>query len=163
MDTVNSLKYLQGDLQKRIARQKKRLGRERAKSLTFKTLAFALAAAITVLLGLEGDVVDATVAKNLALVFGAAIVLVNAWEAFFHHRGLWIMRTTTLARLDALAVDIDFYLAGHEAGKVSDADAERFAQRYREVGQAGLSQWLRLHDDGGGGDQQGLTPQVETG
>ena len=81
MDTVNSLKYLQGDLKDRIAWQTKRLRWESAKSLILKKLAVALAATITVLLGLEGDVVDATVAKNLALVFAAVIVLVNAWEA----------------------------------------------------------------------------------
>ncbi len=95
MDTVDSLKYLQGDLKDRIAWQTKRHRWERAKSLIRKTLAVALAATITVLLGLEGDVVDATVAKNLALVFAAVIVLVNAWEAFFNHRGMWICTPRT--------------------------------------------------------------------
>ncbi len=163
MDTVDSLKYLQGDLKDRIARQTKRLRWERAKSLILKTLAVALAATITVLLGLEGDVVDATVAKNLALVFAAVIVLVNAWEAFFNHRGMWIMHTTNRAKLDALATDIDFYLACHEPGEVTDADAERFARLHREIGQAALTRWLSLHDDGVGTDQAGLSSTTEPG
>ena len=158
MDIVNSLEYLQRDLKERIAWQTRRLGWERGKALALKTLAVILAAGITVLLGLEGGVVGETTAKNLALVFGAVIVVLNAWEAFFDHRGLWIMHTTNRARLDALAGEIDFYLAGHSPEEMTEDDAERFARRSRDMGKARLTRWLRLHDQGAGPDADTPAP-----
>ncbi len=147
MEIAKSLEYLRRDLQERIAWQTKRLRWERFKALVLKTLAVVLAGGITVLLGLEGDFVNQEATKNIALVFGAVIVVLNAWEAFFDHRGLWIMHTTNRARMDALATDIEFYLAAREPGEVTAADAERFAQRYRQLGEAGLARWLQLHDE----------------
>ena len=150
MNAADSLDFLRKDLAERIAWQTKRLRIERSKAVILKTMAVTLAAAITVLLGLEGGVVDETVAKNLALFFGAVIVVVNAWEAFFSHRSLWIMHTINRARMDALETDIDFYLAGRNPEEIDPGEAEGFAARFRSIGETGLAQWLRLHDEGGG-------------
>lgn len=153
MNVADSIAFLQRDLAQQIRWQSTRLRRERVKTLLLKTLVVGLAAATTVLLGLEGSVVDGTLAKNLALVFGAVILVVSAWDALFDHQGLWVMHTTTKARLQALQSDLEFYVAGRDPGEFTAADAERFAERRREIEQAGLAQWLRLHADHAGGDE----------
>jgi hypothetical protein len=70
-----------------------------------------LAGVVTVLIGLQGETFDQTLLRNLALALGALITVVNAFDAFFDHRSLWIKKTVTLSRLYALKRDLSFEVA----------------------------------------------------
>ncbi|MBB3084175.1 hypothetical protein FHR93_002389 [Geodermatophilus sabuli] len=71
-----------------------------------------LSATITVLLGVRATGTAQDRLADIALALGAIITVLAAAEAFFAHRGLWILRTETVRNLEAFTRRLDYYQAG---------------------------------------------------
>ena len=125
---------------------KKRKG-DRAKAFGLKTTAVIFAALITILLGLKVDDSVAKVFQNIALVLGAIISVINAVDAFFDHRALWIRRTVTLARLYDLERDFNLYIAGLDKDKVDPKVFNKLTERYDRILTNDLKAWLKMRED----------------
>ena len=111
-----------------------------------KMLAISLGAAITVLLGVKVDAVWSDILRNVALILGASITVVNAIDAFYDYRGLWIRRTVLHERLANLARDIELYPF---VAKQDDARQDAllaFEQRLNAILEEDLQSWLKLRD-----------------
>ncbi len=109
MDTDARLKFLQGELKELIELTSRERKKNRKQALRYKILSVCFAAAITVLLGLKVDAALADIFRNIALVFGAAITVFNAIEAFYDFRSLWVNQTIFREQLFILERDINFY------------------------------------------------------
>src|SRR5215471_1247834 len=72
--------------------------RDKRKAFRLKMGAAVLAASITVLLGLKVASETEAILKNVALFAGALVAVLNAWDAFYDHRSLWVKRTAIVAR-----------------------------------------------------------------
>lgn len=79
----------------------RRRRRDKKKSFLLQMATVVLSAGITVLLGLRVDGLNVWF-SNIALVFGALVTVCAAWDAFFEHRQLWIIRASTVFRLESL-------------------------------------------------------------
>ena len=145
MKTNEKLEILKTEINERIADLKKKRLFNKKMSHRLKILSVLFAAIITVLLGLQGlgQVVESFF-KNVALMLGASIIVVNACEAFYDHRSLWINQTVTLSLLQNLRRDIDFYASGMESTEIEIKRLEEFHERYNRILQDDLRDWLKL-------------------
>lgn len=144
MKTNEKLEILKTEINERIADLKKKRLSNKKMSHRLKILSVLFAAIITVLLGLQGlDQVESFF-KNVALMLGASIMVVNACEAFCDHRSLWINQTVTLSLLQNLRRDIDFYASGMELTEIEIKRLEEFHERYNRILQDDLRDWLKL-------------------
>ena len=148
MKVEEKLKYLEKEIDGRIKDFAYKRRRDKNKAFGIKILAVVLAATITVLLGLRVDENVAEVFQNIALVFGATITILNAIEAFYDHRSLWIRRTVTLAHLFALERDLSLYIAGTEQAEIDPKVLNRLADRYDRILADDLKAWLKLREEG---------------
>lgn len=149
MDVHSKVTLLTEDLDRAVERARVKRERDKAKAFVLRSLSVALAAAITVLLGFEGLGSSAsTAAKNAALVCGALITVFNAWDAFFNHRGLWIMHTISWVRLMELQQEVGFYLAGRDADNLSEVEVEAFWAQFVQIQRDSRDRWINLATGG---------------
>ena len=142
---------------------KKEQTRHKHTALSLRILAVILAASITILLGYKGATSETeTVLKNIALVLGALITVVSAYEAFFVPHALWVRETITYSRLKDLQRDINLY--GPEPTEVSNEDFESLKKRLDIILQEDLRGWIRLRgaNEGTGNLPEPTTPPKVT-
>ena len=147
MNTGEKLKFFAKELDDRIKDFAHKRNRDKNRAFGLKLLAVFFAAAITVLLGLKVAEPWAEIFRNLALGLWAIITVVNAVDAFYDHRSLWIRRTVTLAHLYALQADLKFYVAGLEEPEIDMNSLERFRNRYERILRDDLKAWLKLREE----------------
>lgn len=101
----------------------------------------ALGAAITVIAGLkvQGPVSAAWVPavfatrENWILVFGAAITIISAWQAFYNHRDRWLNYAACSERLRALQGRVEFESKGSASGEKAQKLFDEFASILAEL------------------------------
>src|SRR5258706_9211378 len=125
--------------------------RHKLLALWLKALTVSLAAIVTVLLGWKETPSESIppLLGNIALVLGAAITVISAYEAFFDPRTLWVRETVVFARLKDLERDLDYAMAGANGGQIDDTALEKLKARLDSLLEESLKAWLRLrgHDD----------------
>jgi hypothetical protein len=70
-------------------------------ALGLKLFAAFLSATITVLLGVSYASKPDLVFKNIAIGLSAFVAVINAWDAFFNHRNLWVSTRSPLIGCEA--------------------------------------------------------------
>ena len=109
-------------------------------------------AGVTIFLGLQIDGVE-ELFKNIALILGVMVTVVNSINSFFNFRSLWIKQKVTLLHLYSLRNEIEFYKMGMEEDEtVKEQEVTNFFKRYQEIWETSSDEWLRLrsedkHDD----------------
>jgi len=154
MNIQEKFKFLESELDSRIKDFTHKRIRAKKKAFNLKLFAVVFAATVTVLLGLKVNETLSKVFQNVALILGAVITILNAVEAFYDHRSLWIRRTVTLARLYELRRDVHLCAVGSESkdmdseSKGMDAGAlYKFMKRYDQILSDDLNAWLKLRQD----------------
>jgi hypothetical protein len=121
--------------------------RERHKRLAvfLKAVSVSMAGLVTILLGWKVPI-DAhrPLLANLALVLGALITVVSAYEAFFDPRALWVRETLTFARLRDLQRAFDYAVAGAGEAGLDDATVAEYKGRLDAILDNSLLSWLRM-------------------
>jgi len=141
--------FLKNEIKNLIDHYKADRQRHKRLALALKAMSVSLAGTITVLLGLKVSSGAATVLfSNIALVLGALITVVGAYEAFFDPRVLWVRETVVFARLTDLERDLDFTINGSSDGELDSAALDCFKARLDSILQESLNSWLQLrgHD-----------------
>lgn len=146
MKTEEKLKLIESEIDDRVREFARKRHGDKRRAFGLKVLSVLLAAIITVLLGLKVEAGWSDLLRNIALVFGALITVINAYEAFYDYRALWIRRTVTLVNLYKLQRDFRFYKSGVEPDEISGATLERFKNRLDEIMDNDLRNWLKLRD-----------------
>lgn len=100
------LNTLKAQLAKHIEGFKERRKQNQRYATTLKVLTIVFGFGITVLLGL--DVADSlkSVFTNIALVLGASVTLLTAWDSFFNYRAFWFRYMFTYTQLLSLRSEI---------------------------------------------------------
>lgn len=142
----NPVAILSNELDVKVDQFTRRRRRDKRKAFGLKMSAAGLGALVTVCLGIRiGEGTDATL-KNVALIAGALVGVLNAWDAFYDHRGLWVKRTQTASRLERLRRA--FRLASSQGdGAIDRAALDAFAAKLDEILQDDLSGWTQMRND----------------
>lgn len=130
---------------------KRAIDRRRAFSLQIATV--ALSGTITTLLGLRlADPIRQWL-TNIALVLGALLTVLAAWDAFYSHRGLWLLRSDTVQDLETLSRKIAYYRIGLAGGAAAPEHSQRFLAELEQIIARDLAGWRQMR-----GTEQLRTP-----
>lgn len=133
------------DIEARLAEFSRKRVRDRRKAFGLKMGAALLGAAVTVLLGLKVSEDAEVTLKNIALVAGALVAILNAWDAFYDHKALWVKRSMTVARLKKLRRA--FQLARAAKQELDPKDLEGFHATFDQILDDDLSSWVQMRSD----------------
>ncbi len=92
--------------------------------------ALFFAAAITVLLGLEGKFADPDLTRTISLILAAAVTFLNALISLFQNRATWILHENAQARFEKLNDDFRYFRAGKQRNDYFRDDVQKFYQEY---------------------------------
>jgi hypothetical protein len=127
----NKLEYISSAIAKYISLYDKKRQRNKFLSLGIKLLGAGLAAAITILLGLNISPEKKALASNIALIFGATITVLNTWDAFFNHRGLWIRFTVATQSLYCIKEELNYLRS--DGDELTDEQLDSVHKEFKEV------------------------------
>ena len=134
------------EIQTRLAEYSKKRVRDKRKAFGLRIGAAVLSAAVTVLLGLKVSDGIENVLKNAALVTGALVAILNAWDAFYDHRALWVKRTTTVARLKKL--QRSYNQATARQAELSPKELTDLTASLEQILDDDLSSWVQMRSEG---------------
>jgi len=138
------LDYLETEVDKNILKINRKADRNKLKASLVSVSSAVLGASITIFLGLQIDS-ETNLLKNMALVFGALIAIINALESFFNFRSLWVKQKVTLLQLYTLRNEIDFYRSGlEENDEISERKVTGLFRDYQKIWETASSEWIRL-------------------
>ncbi len=141
------LQFVEDEIAKGIKTMKTKGDRNKSSAFAVRVSSAVLGAIVTVALGLQITSLT-TELKNLALICGALISVVNAVDSVVGYRALWIKQKLTLAQLYDLRNEIDFYKAGLEDDdQISDDQISEFFKRYQAIWETASSEWMRLRKE----------------
>jgi hypothetical protein len=136
---------LGAEIAARLQEASRKRFRDKRKAFGLKIGAALLGAAVTVLLGLKVSADHEATLKNIALVAGALVGVLNAWDAFYDHRALWVKRTTTSARLKKL--DRAFRIDRAAKPELDAKEIEAHRASLEQILDDELSSWVQLRSD----------------
>jgi hypothetical protein len=147
MTIQNKVEFFQDDIKRQLKAYQFYQRDNRRKAFLLKIIATAFGLLTTVLLGLQlsENTPESTtlIIKNVAIVTSALVTFVNAVDAFFNHRALWIRYTTTLSQLDVIKTQLDYLVAG-SGQEPKEKDIDQLFERYRSILDETNSSWAEL-------------------
>jgi hypothetical protein len=163
MDVKAKLDWLNHELDERINSFAKKRVRDKNVAFGLKILAVCFAATITILLGLKVQDDYARIFQGIALVLSAIITVMNAIEAFYDHRSLWIQRTITLSRLYSLRADLRFTMEGLQDSELDITILRNYMNRYETILEEDMLKWLKMRENGSVTNHSGKGISTEIG
>lgn len=145
MAQVSPTTVLGDDIEARLVEFSRKRLRDKRKGFCLKMGAAFLGAAVTVLLGLKVSEDAEVTLKNIALIAGALVAILNAWDAFYDHKALWVKRTMTVARLKKLRRA--FQIARAAKQELDPKDLEGFHATFDQILDDDLSSWVQMRSD----------------
>src|SRR4051812_43999899 len=176
-DSAARLTWLHRELDRQLAAYRRRRRRDKRKSFGLQMATVTLSATITLLLGVRapGTPQDPPPdiprppprparprLADIALALGAIIPVLAAAEAFFAHRGLWILRTETVRNLEAFARRLDYYQAGLDSQPPEPATVDALHAELDAILTADHTTWQHLRATTSATPGTGDTPAIST-
>ncbi len=133
-----------------------RLGRDQRRhkrmTLNITLLTVGLSSASTVLLGLNfsettGATLNPVWLKNCAILFTAAIAVINAYDALFKPHRLWVREGNSYGLLKDILLKLELRAASAQTTPVTDEEIEAFRSELARILQADLESWVRQHGE----------------
>ena len=109
MTDSTSAHFLQNELESNIKTLKEKTRKQKNKAKLFQGLSIVIGALITLALGVEVSEDHTQFQKNIALLLGVLLTVINGWNALFDYRKLWIRQKSTLLSLYQLR-NVNFFL-----------------------------------------------------
>jgi hypothetical protein len=143
-NSAAQLAWLHQELDRQLSVHRRRRKRDKRKAFVLQMATVTLSATITVLLGLRTFGAAQQRLADIALALGAIITVLAAAEAFFTHRGLWILRTHTVRRLETLARHLDYQLSRLSGQPLEPTILDRYAAELDDILNEDYTRWQQL-------------------
>jgi hypothetical protein len=145
MKAIEQLNWLQTEVDDLVKRYQRESAHHKKHAFRLRIMSVLLAATITVLLGLKlQNTPLAEYLSNVALILGAAITVLSAYEAFFDPRALWVRETVTFARLKDLQRDLRFWASGLDAETIDVEVLGRYKSKLDSILEDTLKYWMKI-------------------
>lgn len=128
--------YFFGEVERNINTLKAKVKKHKRKAYWINGLSIALGALITLILGLDVAEKYTVLQKNVALFAGAALTIVNGWNAFSNYRKLWTRQKSTLLDLYQLKNELGYRMASSEEHTFDD-----LFEKYQRVWEKDSNEW----------------------
>lgn len=136
-------KVLVGMITSGIECLKTKAKRNKRRFQVFTGLSIVLGAAITLTLGLDMPELS-RIQKNVALLLGVFLTIINSWLAVFDYKKLWIRQKITLLGLYQLKNHL-IYLTGSISG-CTQKELDELFQLYQDIWEKDSSEWFSIHN-----------------
>lgn len=136
---TNTLHFLSAEIDKSINIIKKKSKKNKTKTALINGLTIFLGALITLILGFDISEETVQTQKNLALIAGALLTIVNGWGALFDYKKLWIRQKTTLLSLYQLKNELNFRKSENNEANVDDLFNE-----YQKIWEVDQKTWTSI-------------------
>lgn len=143
-DSAAQLAWLHQELDRQLSSYRRRRKRDKRKAFVLQMATVTLSATITVLLGLRITGTTQQLLADIALTLGAIITVLAAAEAFFTHRGLWILRTHTVRRLETLARHLDYQQTRSGGRPLEPTVLDRYVTELDDILNEDYTRWQHL-------------------
>jgi len=138
------LAYVEREVRDQLVVRRRRRDWDRRRAFALQMATIGLSAAITVLLGLKVTGTVGDWLADLALAMGALVTVLAAWAAFFSHRALWIQRSDTVHRMEALKRRIEYYREGLGDALPLPAEVDDLRAELERIAQDDHDAWSRI-------------------
>jgi len=162
-DPQQQLAWLDHELDLQLSAYRHRRERDKHKAFALQLATVTLSATITVLLGLRTTGTVQQRLADIALALGAIITVLAAAEAFFTHRGLWLLRTHTVRDLETLRRHLDYYRAGLGTQAPDPATVQRYLAELDTALATDHTTWQQLRATTHTPDAIGTRPRSNRG
>jgi hypothetical protein len=153
MDYKAKLDAFRNELQCSISYFNRKHTHTKRRAQSIKICSVCFSAMITVFLGLNANENMVDWFKNLALVLGSVVTIINAVDAFFNYNALWIKSAVTLSKLQELRRNVDFYIAGIRPDMISEVKLNEFLDEFQKILKDDMKQWLKIREKANSMDQ----------
>src|SRR5262249_12302877 len=143
-DSAAQFAWLHQELACQLSPYRRRRKRDKRKAFVLQMATVTLSATITVLLGWRTTGTTQQRLADIALALGAIITVLAAAEAFFTHRGLWILRTPTVRRLETLARRLDYQQNRSADQLLEPSVLDRYATELDDILNEDHTRWQQL-------------------
>ncbi|MBN1452111.1 MAG: DUF4231 domain-containing protein [Anaerolineales bacterium] len=148
MGTREQLEHLAAKVDEWKKEKERQAKKYRQRAFAVRLASAILGALVTIFLGVHVDTPNDQLLKNLALVSGALIAVVNAIESFSRDRALWLGRQMTLLKLYDLEDQIEFVKKGlGESDNISREKINKLFEDYRKIWQSASREWEDLYQE----------------
>jgi ABC-type multidrug transport system fused ATPase/permease subunit len=134
------IKFIEDKIQEYINFYKKRREWNRFLSFTVKLLVAIFAVAITAILGFTFEGKSGNILKNIALILGALITVINTLDMFINHKGLWIHHTNAMMEVLILKNELA-YLKVKKPSEMTPADLDEIFNKLQDIILRANSDW----------------------
>ena len=143
MENNNTLSYLEEKINTNITVLKNKSKKNKNRTGFLGIIAVSLSALITLTLGMDIDGYE-VFQKNIALVFGAILTIVNGWSFMFNYKKLWVRQKKTLLNLYQLKNKIEYLksLNTHDQKRIDELFTE-----YVAIWENDGSEWASIQND----------------
>ncbi|MEP7135350.1 MAG: DUF4231 domain-containing protein [Chloroflexota bacterium] len=129
---TKQLDILKTQLSKQIEGFKQRRKQNQRNATIAKALTIIFGFGITVLLGLSVNDGLKPIFTNIALVLGASVTMLAAWDAFANYRAFWFRYTFTYTQLLSLRSEIEFEFP-ENSENISEANVKKLYRKYQTI------------------------------
>ncbi|MCP4111148.1 MAG: DUF4231 domain-containing protein [Desulfobacteraceae bacterium] len=140
--------WLRNKIEKSIEKTRKNRSSNKKKASYVKIITIIFSGFITILLGLQIQGFE-DLFKGVALILGAFVSMLNAFEPFFNFRALWVESEATLGAFHLLQEEVEFYMTGTDPEEWSEEKINNFNSEYQQIWQKYSHTWIeyRKTDD----------------
>lgn len=126
------LDILKRQLAKQIEgfKERRRVNHRKATIIKAATIIFGFG--ITVLLGLDVDASLKSTFINIALVLGASVTTLAAWDSFSNYRSFWYRYTFTYTQLLSLKAEIEFEFP-ENSENITEANVIKLRKKFQVI------------------------------
>ncbi|MDF2185669.1 DUF4231 domain-containing protein [Grimontia hollisae] len=140
MESQSSPSFLAHEIDKNIEILKKKVQKQKNKTRFFNGLSIVLGALITLTLGVTVAGSE-QIQKDIALVLGALLTIINGWNAMFDYKKLWTRQKSTLLDLYQLRNELGFRLSHTSLDTVDVTD---LFSRYQDIWERDGNEWRSI-------------------
>lgn len=139
MSHNTSFAYLEEQISKGIETLKSKVKINKRKTYFCNALSIAMGAAITLCLGLDLKEELVQLQKNIALILGFILTVVNSWMAIFDYKKLWMRQKSTLLDLYQLMNELRYSQSKNEFDSVAF-----LFEKYQSIWKKDGNEWRKI-------------------
>lgn len=131
--------FLEQEISKSIKTLKSKVSSHKKKTSWVNGISISLGVLVTLTLGIDVAEANEQIQKNLALILGGLLTIVNGWNALFDYKKLWVRQKSTLLDLYQLQNEL-----GYRKSKEDHVDVGDLFDKYQRIWEKDSNEWRNI-------------------
>lgn len=139
MTIKSEANYLEQEIRKSINTLKSKVSSHKKKTSWVNGISISLGVLVTLTLGIDVAEANEQIQKNLALILGGLLTILNGWNALFDYKKLWVKQKSTLLDLYQLQNEL-----GYRSSKEDHVDVDDLFDKYQRIWEKDSNEWRNI-------------------